>query len=64
MAGTKAGGYKTRETIKKFYGEDYYKEIGQKGGLAKVPKGFALMSAEQRSEAGRKGGTAKRKHKQ
>lgn len=54
MAGTKAGGQKTAQTVKETYGTDYYRHIGHKGGKAKVPKGFALSGKA--SEAGRKGG--------
>lgn len=41
MAGTKAGGIKTRKTIYEKYGEDHFRKIGAKGGKKKVPKGFA-----------------------
>lgn len=34
---------------------------GKIGGKAKVPKGFALMSLEKRTEAARRGGLSKRK---
>lgn len=33
---------------------------GKKGGLAKVPKGFAKATPEQRAAWGRKGGKAKK----
>lgn len=32
MAGTKAGALKTRDTIKKIYGKDFYSRIGAIGG--------------------------------
>ena len=41
MAGTRIGGLKAREkNLAK--DPDFYKKIGQRGGQAKVPKGFAL----------------------
>lgn len=42
MAGTKAGGLKTREKNKKLYGADFYAKIGAKGGKAKKRKDDAL----------------------
>jgi general stress protein YciG len=57
MAGTKAGGIRASETNRRLYGEDYYTVLGRKGGLVKVPKGFAKWPKERISEAGRKGGT-------
>lgn len=36
---------------------------GKKGGKAKVPKGFARLTPEQRSEIARKGGKASRQAK-
>lgn len=32
MAGTKAGGKKTAETNKKKHGDNFYSELGRKGG--------------------------------
>lgn len=32
MSGTKAGGLKSADTNRKKYGEDFYREIGRKGG--------------------------------
>lgn len=62
MAGTKEGGLKTAATIKERYGDDHYKRIGSMGqaGWARngrKPRGFSVMTPEQRQEAGRKGGT-------
>jgi len=34
---------------------EYLAEIGRKGGQAKVPKGTAALTAEERKEQGRKG---------
>ena len=40
MAGTKEGGIKAAEKIIERHGKDFFKTIGKRGGLAKVPKGF------------------------
>lgn len=58
MAGTKAGGIKARETNLERYGEDYYQNIGYKGGSAEhlYPRGFAAMPQWKRQQAGAKGG--------
>lgn len=58
MAGNREGALKARETNKKKYGPDFYKNIGSKSW--KNPErsrktGFALNS-ELAKEAGRKGG--------
>lgn len=63
MGGTIAGGKKASVTNKEKYGEDFYRRIAAIGGRAKVPKGFALMTPEQRSEAGTKGGTVSKRRK-
>lgn len=42
MPGTKVGGAKASATNKQLYGAEFYKTIGRMGGLAKVPKGFAV----------------------
>lgn len=55
MAGTKAGGLKASITNKKIHGEDFYKQIGAKGGRACGLKGFAL-NPELAKIAGSKGG--------
>lgn len=55
MAGNKAGGKKTANTVYAKYGKDYYANIGRKGGLACVTKGFGA-NPELAKEAGRKGG--------
>lgn len=41
MAGTYEGGVKASETNKQRYGEDFYKEIGAKGGKISKGGGFA-----------------------
>jgi general stress protein YciG len=61
MSGTKAGGLKTAATNKALYGIDHYKRAGAIGGLAKVPKGFALMDKKKVRAAGKKGGSTSRK---
>ena len=62
MAGNKIGAAKAATTNKERHGEDFYKTIGARGGLAKVPtKGFGGMTPEKRIEAGRKGGTISRR---
>ena len=38
MAGTKAGGLKAAKTNKEKYGENWYKEIGSKGGSGRRPE--------------------------
>lgn len=63
MAGTREGGLLARDTNRKKYGKDFYREIGAKGGHAKVPKGFAMMTRKQRSIAGVKGGSISKRGK-
>lgn len=41
MAGTREGGLQTVKTIKAKYGDNYYRELGAKGGKWKGEKGFA-----------------------
>lgn len=41
MAGTKAGGVKAAATNKAKYGEDFYRELGRKGGRNGHTGGFA-----------------------
>ena len=59
MAGTKEGGKKAVATIYQTYGEDYFSNIGRKGGSAgRGPdyKGGFASSHELAVRAGRKGG--------
>lgn len=67
MSGTLDGGRAAAITNKVRHGDDFYKVIGQKGGKKGskdgVIKGFAAMSFEKRSEAGRKGGTKSKRTK-
>lgn len=56
MAGTKAGGIKSRNTNILRHGNDFFREIGAKGGRTKgVKKGFAA-NPEVARRAGRIGG--------
>jgi len=50
-----------RDTLIERYGEDYFRNIGRKGGQACVPKGFAA-NPELAREAGRKSGLARKKN--
>lgn len=66
MAQTKAGALAAQETIRAKYGVKDGKSLmhvkaGKKGGSAvhTRPVGFAAMTIEERSEAGRKGGLAR-----
>lgn len=59
MAGNKLGGAKTRDTNKRKWGENFYREIGKRGGRAKVPKGFAVTGLA--SSAGKIGGMKSRR---
>lgn len=61
MAGTTAGGIKTRDK-NLARDPDFYKRIGSKGGKHTGLKGFALNPALARV-AGRKGGTISRRGK-
>lgn len=64
MAQTKEGAAKMRQTMIKKHGSEeamreWYRNLGRKGGSVKGTQGgFASMTPEQRSEAGRKGGKA------
>jgi len=61
MSQTKEGGIKTAITSKAKYGEDYYKNIGSKGGKVKNPlKGFG-SNRKLASSAGSKGGKISRR---
>lgn len=71
MAGTKAGGAKAAATNKKFYGPDFYRDIGRIGGKNGRTGGFAskLMGAdgltgrERAILAGYRGGVISRRGK-
>lgn len=55
MTGTKAGGKKCAATNKRKYGENFYAEIGRKGGQNGHTGGFA-SNPQLAKQAGRKGG--------
>lgn len=62
MSGTLEGGRKARDKNYKRYGEDFYRNIGRKGGTAPTnkPKGFAA-NPELARTAGAKGGRKSRR---
>lgn len=64
MSGTREGGQAAAATNKLKYGDDFYAIIGARGGSTKTtePKGFAAMTKQQRSAAGKKGGSANKKY--
>ena len=57
MSGTIEGGRKARETNYKRHGEDFYREIGRKGGMISTTGGFA-SNPDLAKTAGAKGGRA------
>lgn len=73
MAGTKEGAAKMRETVRRIYGDNYWKNLGKKGGAVKgKASGFAsqrkgadgLTGPERARIVGAKGGAkSKRKGK-
>lgn len=63
MAGTAEGALKAAATNRERYGSDFYRRIGQKGGLVSRGGGFA-SSHELAVRAGRKGGAISRRGKQ
>ncbi len=74
MAQTKEGAIKARETMKRKFGDDFYKRIGSMGGQVKSPnKGFGTDSRSRFDKlmgkpklavlAGRKGGSVSRRSK-
>lgn len=64
MSGTLRGGKRAAITNKEKYGENFYREIGRKGGSKPntKPKGFAANPALAK-EAGRKGGKISKRGK-
>jgi general stress protein YciG len=62
MSGTQAGGKLAAKTIKKLYGEDFYKNIGSFGGKNGHTGGF-YQNRELAREAGAKGGRISRRGK-
>lgn len=61
MAGTKAGGVKSRESLLSSTTPEERQAWARKGGKAKVPKGFAKMDKELNAYYGRVGGMKSRK---
>lgn len=62
MSGTKEGGLKVKATLIKRHGENFFKEIGRKGGMVCCQKGFAC-NPELAKSAGRKGGKISKRGK-
>ena len=62
MAGTKAGGLKAAKTNKEKYGDNFYREIGAKGGKNGYTGGFAA-NPELARLAGAKGGRKSKRGK-
>jgi len=60
MAGTKAGGLKAAATNRAKYGDDFYQNIGRKGGQKGHTGGFAA-NPELAKLAGAKGGRKSRR---
>lgn len=54
---------KVTKTIIERYGRDHWRRAGRLGGLKKGPKGFATMSHDKVSAAGRRGGLISRRNK-
>lgn len=63
MSGTSAGSQKAAETNKQ-RDPDHYQNIGRKGGIAHVPKGYSMQEPEVRREQGQKGGKTPRRKRQ
>lgn len=61
MGGSKAGGLKAAETIKRKYGDDFYAEQGRKGGKNGHYGGFNVPGVA--SRAGYLGGKKSRRGK-
>lgn len=62
MAGNKSGGLKTAVTNKQRYGENYYAEIGSKGGKLGRTGGF-FVHRDLARIAGAKGGRISKRRK-
>lgn len=63
MAGTIAGGLKTKKTVTKRFGKNYYKDIGSVGGQNSRGGGFAQGEAgrERARRAGSVGGSTSKR---
>jgi general stress protein YciG len=63
MAGTAEGGRKAAQVNKERHGEDFYRELGRRGGSVRSPmKGFGA-NRERAKIAGAKGGRISRRTK-
>lgn len=62
MAGTKSGGIKARNTNYERHGEDFYRDIGRRGGKNGHTGGFAA-NHELAKIAGAKGGKISKRGK-
>lgn len=60
MSGTKVGGKKAAMTNKRLYGNDFYKELGRKGGKNGHTGGFAANPDLARIAGAKGGRTSKR----
>ena len=60
MSGTKIGGKKAALTNKERHGDNFYREIGRKGGINGHTGGF-FANPELARIAGKKGGTISRR---
>lgn len=66
MAGTVAGGFKAAATNKARHGDDFYANIGAKGGKNSTTGGFyysKINGLTKHIEAGRKGGKISKRGK-
>lgn len=64
MAGTKEGGRKASITNKLKHGEDFYKNIGRKGGAKARPESrYFFLHPDVAKKAGAKGGSLSRRGK-
>lgn len=66
MSGTITGGKKTAETIKKLYGDNFYRELGRKGGQKGTTGGFyysKVNGLDTHIRAGQKGGKISKRGK-
>ena len=65
MGNTPQGRRKAAQTLKKKYGEDYFRKLASKSADAwekngRKPKGTATMDEKKRKEISRKGGLARK----
>ena len=64
MAGTKAGGKKTAKTNKKKHGDNFYSELGRKGGKVHHPETrYFALHPDFAKKVGRKGGSISKRGK-